>query len=986
MALYSVIQISGVTLSHIFEDISVRKNISYSADSFEAHTFNTAGSRATYFNVGDNVKIYHDTGSRALSGLNQIFFGRIEYIRPESNPNDEKMVVGGRDFTNALMDVTVQALYISGTSNTCEAGSIVRDLVWISDYSGTITVSNVGSVVAVLQNYRVRNNNLFDAIKGVADIVGYDFWVDYNKDLHFQPANATSTGFTFDNTNVLDASFEKNTNQMFNKIRVYGDKTFVGQKETFTADGAGSVFTVLYGPNSPTVQVSGTVKQGGVLNQNTFLQTGLQYLVDFDNKKIVFISGTSVGVNTPGSLVQVIVEYGRSVPIVKEARDDLSIATNGEREQVITNTEIKDPNQAIAIAKAQLLISKNPAVDGNIKIFSSTISGVQPGQTAVVMLPNDNVSGLTLKVFETNYDINQTTMLENRSISMRVGTRIQDTSDLLKNLVLTTRALQAADTDVTDIITRLSQSVGSIGTRGHWYVKTRTDMGSSFIINDSIGLYPVSRHNRALYRLNSSGTVQLDAGAFGNNGSVNGTLLLTSGHFGGYIGSSSNFIAGSNSYVKVLNNNSGLNFSGTTYTLAAWVNSVTLNGSIREMVSLNPLATSPFFKHFELADRGDGTVRFGVCSGTTRVLAVTGSPTMTTGSWFRFVGVYDAGTTGVNGTGSTVVLYKNNAVVASASGTLPSLGSATGSGLYIGGTDVLGRYFDGRIESVEIYDYPWGSADVTSDFNSGSGRFAVGSYYQSTLGVLGNVLEWAASGLSSGLKCYYRFRNGALTNGLDATNNIFVNEGGSLAAGITGSGYLFAGSPTRMVTTGSYGVLVNNVGPFTVSLWARPPATLDSGAYIKIGLTDAGGGGGLGIGIGSITMSTTGSNLCLVFETQRHIATNSPLTLDAWNHIVVNVDVTGSSANTYLNNVYLGSFVGVRISGIGGNGSTAIGGYGTRWQHGTVSDVGIWDRTLSLNEIGSLYNKGRGLTSLQAYLGDSRGALATVESGGDWSF
>lgn len=487
--LFTDIQVSGISYAQFIDRIKVVKSVNYQTDYFEATIYNTAGSRANTFTIGNDVKIYHDTGSPAA---NQIFLGRLEYIKPDSKPNSEILTLGGRDYTSVLMDSLVQAIYTSGTNNVCEVGSVVRDLIYTSAVSGTIGIASVSGTSKVVSNFRIKNKTLFESINQLASFVGYNFWVDFSKVLHFQPQNTVVTGYTLDNTNVDSVSVNRNSQQLANQITVYGSKTLVRKQETFTADGAGSVFTLVYNPIDTYVTDGGVQKQGGVFNQMTSLPTGAQYLYSYDLKQIIFISGTSVGSNIPVSGNSIVVQYSRGLPIVKQAVDDVSIATYTgglPKEDIVDNANITDPKQAQDIAYAELNKRKNPAIDATISISSNSISGVQPGQTVIVNLPNDSLSGVTLTVFQTNYDINEPNLYQGNTIDVRAGTRANEMSDLLKNLIIKTADLQASSTDAFDTITKLRQTNGSFGLRAHYYMKMRTGLGSSFVLgNANLGM------------------------------------------------------------------------------------------------------------------------------------------------------------------------------------------------------------------------------------------------------------------------------------------------------------------------------------------------------------------------------------------------------------------------------------------------------------------------------------------------------------------
>lgn len=474
---------TAIALGSMFEVVRVVKSTSHESDHFTATCHNNGGRRSGLFVIGQQVDIYHDV---VIPGsLNQIFSGRIDYVNHIGQGPRETIMVGGRDYTSYLMDERIQQVYLSGTSNICEIGSIVRDLIHISSFSGTVGTDLVSGVGIVLQAFTVKNKTIYEAITELAHIAGYDFYIDFSRKLVFNPSESVPTGYTLNNTNSVLTQIDKNTREMFNKITVYGDRQIIRDQETFTAVG-GSVFTLLAKPHDTYVTDDGVKKLGGVFELVNFLHTGTQYLVDYDQKNIIFISGTSVGDNVPGSPSTIIVQYGKSIPIVKEATDEYSVATYGLKENIITNLEIKDPNHARDIAVAELSRSSEPAIQANIELSTADISGIQPGQTIVTHFPFEGLSGTTMKVFQTTYDLTQENLLGNKVITVTAGNRIKDVSDELRSMILKIRALQAKDTDISDIITRIKSTIGSMYPDYNWYVRTRTGMGSSFILGDPV--------------------------------------------------------------------------------------------------------------------------------------------------------------------------------------------------------------------------------------------------------------------------------------------------------------------------------------------------------------------------------------------------------------------------------------------------------------------------------------------------------------------
>lgn len=473
MVTYSKLTINAVAYTDAVS-IKVMNNVDTGTNSFEAQFKNTSGRYDDSFVIGHDVQIFHDDVSPATV---MVFRGVVEIIDPTSLANNEVIIVRGRDYSARLMDVTARETY----SNT-EVSVIVKDL--IDKYITGITYTNVATTARTLQRMTFRHKSVFECIQQLADIAGYTFYIDTNKDLHFELEENTSSGYTLNNTNVKKARFITNDQEMYNQIWVYGDRYLVGFKDTFTGDG-GSVFTTTYQPNNTTVTLYGVVQQGTVFNNAISPASGNKYAVDFENLKIIMLSGTNYGNNIPVVGSTLTVDAFRSLPVVKVVRDVSSVTAYGVREKVIINHDIKDPQQAVDIAKAELAENKDPKKEGNIDLQSSTITSLTTGNTVVVDLPYQNVNSETFKIIGVTYNINTRTLRENTVITLKLSQKIKETTDLLKQLLLDVKALQASEISTTDLLTRLESFTGSIGIKNFsWKINTRT-LGSSFVLGHS---------------------------------------------------------------------------------------------------------------------------------------------------------------------------------------------------------------------------------------------------------------------------------------------------------------------------------------------------------------------------------------------------------------------------------------------------------------------------------------------------------------------
>jgi len=460
MVIYSSIYINGSEVSDTL-NYSVEKAIgeNNSASSFEASLDNFNGYNKNQFEVGDEVTIYADVGSNPPT--TKIFTGILEDIKFDGKGVKEKLKLSGRDYTARLMDRTVEPEVYTNL----QAGSIVKDI--ITKYTNDISTSGVQiSGTAVIERISFNHLPVFDAVKKMADQADYTFFIDTNKDLHFEPRGGSASGFTFDSGNVIAANFKEQRDTLFNKVWVYGDRYLDGFKETFVAGSptGGSVFNLLYNPHNTEVTVGGTAIQPGAIEGIASSPgSNVKYLVNYDDKRITFTSGTTQGDNVPASGASVVVNYQRALPIVKVGDNETSKAQYGERVKVIVDKDIKDPATAEALMQRELEKSGDPKLQGTLEIRG--VTNIIPGQTCIVNLPNHNVINETYDILEATYDFNKLSNLSEEVLSIKVNEKLPDITDTMKDILNGLRKVQGQDISDSDTITRFQYTAGSVGVR-----------------------------------------------------------------------------------------------------------------------------------------------------------------------------------------------------------------------------------------------------------------------------------------------------------------------------------------------------------------------------------------------------------------------------------------------------------------------------------------------------------------------------------------
>lgn len=431
---------------------------------------NVAGQYSGTFAVGNNVLAYLSTGSPPTS--NMIFNGFIHQQEFISYPNQrEILTLKCLDHNSRLAEVTHNEAY-----SNLYAGSIIKAMI-AKDVSG-ITVTNVDDGI-MIKHIAFRHKPVNECIKELAEISDFDFYIDTAKDLHFKSEKTVSTGSTLiAGTDITDAKIKEDRSMMFNKIYVIGGKRLVGYAQSGLGDGAGSVFTLSYKPHDTFVTVSGAEKVGGIFEM-AINPSGIQYLIDYDNKQLIFTQSVNCGSNIPGSLVEWKCEYQRLSPVAKKAEDSASIASYGERRLVVVNEEIVQPMHATKVARSLLNKYKNPGK--NINLTVKGYPSFVPNQTVGIVYPFANISG-TYKINDIHYNITTDSLQAEEAISIEVGDRSPDVTDALKQAYSDIQLLKASPIGDVDVVTHLLDGAGSI-TEGiySWTVKKRS-IGNSFIM------------------------------------------------------------------------------------------------------------------------------------------------------------------------------------------------------------------------------------------------------------------------------------------------------------------------------------------------------------------------------------------------------------------------------------------------------------------------------------------------------------------------
>jgi hypothetical protein len=304
-------------------------------------------------------------------GSTHIFGGRIATIEQDSfNPKDG--IIYKLTCVDYGIDLDSELVSQQYTNQTIAA--IIADFA--ANFSSGFTTANV-MCTFVVTNIVFNQVPISQAIKKLADLVQYDWYVDADKDIHFFPKYTELSPFNLTDTsgNYVNDSLQTTMDgtQLANQVKVRGG-TYQGAtfSDTITVKGSVTKSWVLpykFDVTTLTIAINGVSKSVGIYGQDTFATKDVLYR-DADQ---------SIQVNSALNDGDTIAFSGTPlIPVLAIASDSPSITSYGVREKLIEDSSITDLNVARQRAVAELTAYKDPLQGGK---FDTYTAGLRTGQT-----------------------------------------------------------------------------------------------------------------------------------------------------------------------------------------------------------------------------------------------------------------------------------------------------------------------------------------------------------------------------------------------------------------------------------------------------------------------------------------------------------------------------------------------------------------------------------------------------------------------------
>ena len=308
----------------------------------------------------DEVYIYDDT--------EKVFGGVITKITQQVlGVNLIKYTCSLNDFSFILKRQLVSKVYESETIQ-----DIIDDI--ITNYTdGSFTANSIETSLTI-DKIVFNQINVNKALKRLARLVGYHWYVDYDKDIHFFSKYTYNAPFniTDDSGNYIYESLirESDGSQIVNQVKVRGGE-YDGDlfTDTITINGNTTKTVLLpYKFSNLTVKVNGTSQTVGI----DFLDDESAYdvLYNYQEKTLKWSSALSDGDE---------VEFSGNpkVPVLAIAQDSSSLNQYGKVEKLIRDKSIEDLTSARKRAEAELLYFADEVIDVKYKTYEK---GLEVGQ------------------------------------------------------------------------------------------------------------------------------------------------------------------------------------------------------------------------------------------------------------------------------------------------------------------------------------------------------------------------------------------------------------------------------------------------------------------------------------------------------------------------------------------------------------------------------------------------------------------------------
>lgn len=373
-----------------------------------------------------------------------LFGGIIDAVKATELPgNITRWNCSARDYTYQLNAKLVADVYENKTASYIAADIVTR-------YCTAFTTTGIDSGSPNVEYMYFEYEKPSECLKRLAEYVGWEWYVDYAKEVQFfDPAtrNTAAPIQLTDATDIRNWKHDIDEVGLVNQVYVLGG-TMLSDPDSFefNADGVQALFPLGHKPHNLSMTVGGVAKTIGVVNLHEDDGT-YDYMMDYQEKFVRCGKNTSA----PAAGTTIVFTYRYDIPVISvvsniDSQNAVKAVQGGDG---IYEYKIKDDSlitleAAEAAGNDYLRIHADARVVGS---FSTAASGWAPGQILTVNSVSRGISG-TFTIQKVKISPFGTGLLH----SISYGGRIFGLEDRLKALV---SAQQASKNQDTVIITKI---------------------------------------------------------------------------------------------------------------------------------------------------------------------------------------------------------------------------------------------------------------------------------------------------------------------------------------------------------------------------------------------------------------------------------------------------------------------------------------------------------------------------------------------------
>lgn len=374
--------------------------------------------------AGMDVVAYDIYGNKIFGGI----IGNVQEQRAGITPGTSSELLtymcSCQDFTKLLQKKLVVETY---ENVTCAA--VISDIVSRYFPIEGLTVNHVSTGPTLTQisfNYKAGDKCIDD----IAAAAGFDWYVDYDRDIHFFDPTLvpSSQTFTDDTTNWTDLIIKPDRSQLRNRVYVrggiYSSDMYLQEIE---ADGTALVFLLAYTPYATndgvvgdfSVVISGNTRSVGIKDVDEV--DDFDFMLNRKEKALSMGNSAWAIANSPltsGTIIEV--TYSYQIPVLTVQEDSASIAAlavleggDGAYEYMIIDKNITSVEAARDRAMAELEDYANPITQGNLNSYETfgiksgqviTINSTRRGISADYLLTTVRLQVITPTIIKYNLD------------------------------------------------------------------------------------------------------------------------------------------------------------------------------------------------------------------------------------------------------------------------------------------------------------------------------------------------------------------------------------------------------------------------------------------------------------------------------------------------------------------------------------------------------------------------------------------------------